>query len=126
MAQREWEPSLPWGVPRDTPPDAAPDRSGAVPWADAPPASHLYRFRYWDARDWPLIRKYGDFAGKSQLHVTFKEKDGSEGPEYWYFFADPDAGRAVFDKLAASPHPYSEVLLPLVIRAGVPYRRQSR
>lgn len=124
-----WDrPKYDWGRPKpDQPLTAGPSTTGDVPWEDAPTTSHIARFRFSDASESSFLRRFGEESGASQLSVVFKdEKSGGDGPEYVYFFADATAGRALLEKLRGSPHPYGEVLYPLVIQAGVPYRRVSR
>lgn len=128
MAGNTWTPRDPQGVARETPLNEAADETGDVPWEHAPPTSHISRFRFWDAREHKFIRKFGQQGGASQLHVVFRdEKLGGEGPEYWYFFADANAGANIFAKMQGSPHPYGEVLHPFVIKPKViPYQRESK
>lgn len=125
---------MPGGIGRPFPLNDAPSESGAVPWESAPATSHVSRFRFWDAREWSFLRNFGyrdgQFGvkgGASVLDVIFRdEKSGGEGPQYSYYFHDHGSGRTLYEKMLASPHPYGEVLYPLVVRAGVEYLRQSR
>ena len=108
-----WQPSMPGGI--DNPHVSAEDRGG-IAWQAAPDTSHTYAFRYYDAREHAFLRKFPGATGqgRSELHVKFRLKDGSAGPTYAYFFDSPDAGWEIFRKMQSSPHPYGEVLYPLV------------
>lgn len=98
-----------------------PEEAGAdlLAWTPAPATSHIWGFRYYDARD----PRFGLAEGRSQLQVRFREKGGGVSATYAYFFSSPEAGALIYDKLAGSAHPYGEVLHPLVIRPGAPYTR---
>lgn len=121
----EWSPSLPSGLARDTPLDTEPSASG-LPWQSAPGTSHVHSFRFYDARKYSFLRKFGDEAvkGQSQLQVRFKHpKSGAVQSEFWYFFPDHNAGLAVYDEMKAAAQP-GTVVNERLVKAGVPYRRQ--
>jgi hypothetical protein len=125
MANRTWNPSLPGGVPRDTPLDTSPSETG-LPWDRAPSDSHLWGFRFYDARKYSFLRRFGpsDLRGKSQLQVRFKDpKTGQPKSEYVYYFDNHDQGRAYFERMKAHSSP-GEVVQEL-IAAAIPYRKQG-
>lgn len=70
-----------------------------------------------------MLRRFpGALGPVSLLFVRFKdEKTGGISGEYSYGFSDPDQGQAIYDEMAASAHPYGEVLYPKVIKAKIPY-----
>lgn len=70
------------------------------------------------------MAEYNEVKGASQLQVIFKGANyEGEDDEYIYYFYDRYEGLEIANALAVSPHPYSEVLLPRVINAGIPYFR---
>lgn len=130
---RYWDPSYPFGVPKDPPLDPVSEDVGK--WELAPATSHCWGFRYVDARgggdESRLARRYGSLdkgygKGDSVLYVRFKDEgSGGVAAEYKYFFSDHDAGAAVFEELKAAAHPYGAVVVPRLIKGGVPYQRAS-
>jgi hypothetical protein len=93
-------------------------------WIYAPVTSHISRFLFTDARLNPEMAEYGPQGGASQLQVIFKGANyEGEDDEYIYYFHDPYAGLEIANAMATAAHPYADVLLPQVIRAGVPYFR---
>lgn len=110
----------------------APGSDGSnEPYTFAPATSHLYAFKYQDIRkpQYSFLRKFGTvFSAKlgenvSILTVIFRNNKGGSGARYAYGFSDHDLGQEIFNALASSAHPYSEVLLPRVRLAGIPYTR---
>lgn len=132
-----WSPKYEQGVPSDRPFNESP-QAMSEQWVMAPSTSHISRFMFTDARENSLLRKFGRrigeggssnpfSAGASELRVIFKKNDGSEDSEYVYWYNDHARGKDIFDRLKASPHPYSEVLHPeVVLNRSVPYQRVSR
>lgn len=133
-----WTPKYTFGIPSDRAFNAAPDADDGT-WVHAPATSHISRFKYVDARENSLQRRFGrrtgmgtsddnpHTSGASQLHVVFRGKDGQgETAEYGYFFDRHDWGADVFERMSSSGHPYGNVLYPDVIKGGVPYQRLSR
>lgn len=117
-------PSLPHGIPN---PNVSGNNPGGLAWTPTPSSSHIWGFRYYDVRLHGFLRKFPGAigAGRSELHVIFRDSN-TNGPvsyQYTYFFADPDAGQAIADRLGQSPHPYGLVLYPDVIKGGIPYTR---
>lgn len=98
---------------------------GSTPWEAAPPKSHVYRWRWFDNRVVKFLRKFPSpiGQGRSELHVQFRNEDGSPSSTYAYFFDSPEAGITILEKLRGSSHPFSEVVHPLLIVAKVPYTR---
>lgn len=98
---------------------------GSVPWEAAPATSHILRWRWYDAKQHKFLTKFPGATGqgRSELHVQFKDKQGGASSVYAYYFATPEAGATVVQKLRSSSHPYGEVLTPYVIRAGIPYTK---
>jgi hypothetical protein len=136
--KRYWEPAYDFGEKKDHPIDPAPTGDDAERWVEAPASSHCWGFRFIDARgasgESRFQRKFGSLResgrgygkGESLVFVRFRTKDGSGiEAEYQYRFADHEAGKTVFDNLCSSPHPYADVVLPKLIKAGVPYSRVS-
>lgn len=79
-------------------------------WVYAPASSHLSRFM--------LVED----DKEARLLVVFRGPGGQgEVSEYVYTFPSQEEGARVFALLRSSPHPYSEVLRPMVIAAGIPY-----
>ena len=91
---------------------------GNVAWFESPGTSHVWGWKFLDARLSPEI------GSASLLIVRFRTKSGGPGGGGEYSFADPDAGQAISDAMIASPHPYGQILYPKVIKGGVPYRRR--
>ena len=104
-------PKYDWGEPNDAGAGTARGRA----WQSGPAASGVHSFRFLDAD------QVG--RGRAELHVRIRRRSGSITPTYVYFFADGDEGRAVYEAMLASPHPFTEVLVPRVIKAQVPYTR---
>ena len=125
MAAPSWEPSLGFGIGRETPTDAEPSDTG-LPWDRAPADSHLWGFRFYDARKFSFLRRFGPDVtrGMSQLQVRFKDARGNPRSEYVYFFSDHDAGAGFFARMAAAASP-GEVVRDL-IAAGIPYQKQGQ
>ena len=125
MAEFTWTPSRPGGLPRDTPLD---DRAGetGLPWDQAPADSHLWGFRFYDARKFNFVRRWGpeETRGQSQLHVRFKSESGRPMSEYWYYFTDHDAGADYYARMKAAESP-GEIIQEL-IAARVTYRKQGQ
>ena len=120
-----YEPLLPHGLPNpgaDADPTA--DRGG-VAWDAAPAGSHVWGWRYYGVDEFPFLRRFPSAVGRgrSELHVAFKDGRGGKTNTFVYFFRSPEAGRAVLEKLRGSPHPFADVVKPLLIDAGVPYTR---
>lgn len=96
---------------------------GSVPWTEAPADSHLWGFRFHDARDSSFLRKFR--GNVSILSVRFKPPANNPGKgisEYEYEFTDPATGAAVFAAMAGHPDP-GELVHSELIRKGVPYRK---
>lgn len=93
----------------------------------APTTSHIYAWHWQDIRDpkYAFLRKFPGILGPvSTLIVVFRdEKSKGAGAKYGYGFADPDQGAAIVAAMRSSPHPYAEVFLPRVRKAGIPYTR---
>lgn len=82
-------------------------------WVFAPGPSHISR--------WMAVED--SQTGEFLLLVRFKTGKGAgEGRTYAYTFESFGSLDNIAELLQTSFHPYSKVLLPLVIRAGVPYR----
>lgn len=132
--QPKWEPKFPTfadeerAVHRAGPVEdvTAPDGSdGSVPWVEAPATSHLWGFRYFDAREHRFLRRF--FGGKSHLDLRFRPSGkGTAHSDYRYEFADPEEGERVFAALKASARPWSEVGRPELIGGKVPYHPIAR
>jgi hypothetical protein len=88
----------------------------------APASSHIHSWRFFDLRLYPdLPNVLG--AVVSLMFVRFRDKkSGGPSAEYVYGFVDPDVGQSVSDAMQASAHPYGTVLVPRVIKTGLPYR----
>lgn len=97
---------------------------GDEPWTMAPGESHIWGFRYFDIRKYPALGKFpGKLGPVSLLYVRFRGKKGVDiAAECQYGFANPDAGKAIFDAMAAAAHPYADVFLPRVRKAGIPFQ----
>lgn len=94
-----------------------PDR---VAWEQAPATSHLWGWRYLDIRVYDTSQYESQVGTASVLLVRFRDpKTGGYTSEYAYGYAHGDEGGAILESLRAAAHPYSGVLLPKVIRAGV-------
>lgn len=134
----EWEPKYPdFAAPTEGPlNDEASDQSRGGPWTEAPPDSHVARFRLTDARENSFLRKFGRGSvvgsggtghrdtGQSQLVVVFKATRYAPETQYTYYFADHDQGKRVFDAMAAAEHP-GEVVHAMLIRESVPYTKDA-
>jgi hypothetical protein len=120
-----WTPALEFGIPKESPLDTEPDERG-LPWVMAPADSHLWGFRFYDARKFSFLRKFGADVtrGKSQLEVRFKDAKGRLASEYTYYFDDHDRGLEFFEAMRSAAHP-GEVVQEL-IRQRVPYRKQAQ
>ena len=121
----DWGLDNPGATPRGTP-GTEEGYGGDLAWTAAPESSHIWGFRYYDVRRYSFLRKFpGRISqGRSELHVVFKdEKTGGRSMPYAYYFDNPDEGQAIADEMAASPHPYGEVLYPKVIQGKVPYTK---
>jgi hypothetical protein len=81
-------------------------------WVFAPDSSHMSR---WLAVSDPD-------SGSYVLMARFKERHGVESRTYVYFFPSIDELESVNERLRRSLHPYSSVMYPQVIQAGVPYQ----
>ena len=93
-------------------------------WLYVPVTSHISRFLWTDARLNPAMAEYGAMGGASHLQVIFKgENYEGESDEYVYYFNDHDRGLQIASELSRASHPYADVLLPMVIQAGIPYFR---
>lgn len=93
-------------------------------WIYAPVTSHISRFLWTDALLNPTLAEYNVMKGASQLQVIFKgENYEGEADEYIYYFYDREEGLRIGSELSRASHPYSDVLLPQVIQAGIPYFR---
>src|SRR4051812_19300903 len=102
-----WTPATDGGIPRETPLNDRPGTTG-LPWDRAPGDSHLWGFRFYDARQFSFLRRFGpdDTRGTSQLQVRFKHpKTGQPTSEYWYFFSDHDRGAEFYAAMKAAAHP---------------------
>lgn len=96
---------------------------GSVPWTKAPGDSHLWGFRFHDARAIRFLRRFR--GNVSLLTVRFKPPANNPGKgisEYEYEFADHEAGAAVFRAMVGHPDP-GEVVHAELIKKGVPYRK---
>lgn len=74
-----------------------------LPWHDAPAASHVESFRFYDQRKYRLL-------ATSEIHVRFKprqRKDGSVIPmtEYVYLIGDAVTASRIFFDLLGAEHP---------------------
>jgi hypothetical protein len=100
---------------------ADPTDTGGSPvgWERAPDSSHLWGFRFWDAREHRFLKTL--FGGESHLEVRFKPS-GKKATysDYRYVFADPDHGRRVFEAMKAADHP-GQVVHSELIGGNVPY-----
>lgn len=97
--------------------------SSNLPWFAAPAASHIWGWKFFDARIYANTADLTSLGPVSLLLVRFRNKDGSPGNAGFYGFADAAAGQAISDALEASGHPYGEILYPRVIKGGAPYRK---
>lgn len=98
--------------------------SSNLPWFAAPAGSHIWGWKFFDARIYANTAALSSLGPVSLLLVRFRNKDGGPSKDaYFYGFADPAAGQAISDALEASDHPYGAVLNPRVKKAGIPYAR---
>ncbi len=96
---------------------------GDEPWTAAPAGSHVHSFRWFPASKYPALVSFpGKLGPVSLLYVRFKDKEGGVAAECAYGFADESQGRSVFEAMAASQHPYSEVFNLRVRKANVPFQ----
>jgi len=96
---------------------------GSVPWTEAPADSHLWGFRFHDARTNSFLRRFR--GGVSLLTVRFKPPENNPGKgisEYEYEFANHEQGQAVFLAMANHPDP-GELVHSELRKKGVPYRK---
>jgi hypothetical protein len=116
-----YEPSLPFGIAN---PGVSEVDTGGIPWEEAPATSHCHSWRYYDTREHRFLKRFPSATGRgrSELHVRFKNEDGSP-PHYVYFFDSPEAGKTILEKLQGSPHPFKEVVHGLLIKGKVPYTK---
>lgn len=94
-----------------------------LPWFAAPEGSHIWGWKFFDARIYANTAALSSLGPVSLLLVRFRTKQGGPGAAGFYGFADAAQGQAISDALEASAHPYGEILYPRVIKAGVPYRK---
>jgi len=140
-----WNPKYPWGIPSDRQFNQQITPISDPGWVVAPITSHISRFKFEDARQNSLVRKFGRIIGEaelfgatpstgtnpfargaSQLSVIFKGPEGQgEVAEYQYYFPNHEEGASVYDSMVAAIHPYGTVLYPRVIEGGIPYQRIS-
>jgi hypothetical protein len=107
-------PRHPWGIENDG--DAVGPARGRA-WSLGPSKSGVHSFRL-------VPRSTGKAGGgRAELHVRIRRRDGSVTDAYVYFFDSESEARAIYSRLASSPHPFTEVLVPDVIQAKVPYTR---
>lgn len=128
--QDTWDPKFPdFALDREGAvgaPIQDPDREtggGSVPWTLAPADSHLWGFRFHDARQISFLRKFR--GNVSLLTVRFKPPKTDPGKgfsECEYEFADHETGAAVFRAMANHSDP-GELVHSELIRKGVPYRK---
>lgn len=110
-----YEPRREWGIGHDGDPAG---RAAGAPWVMGPPRSGVHSFRFLAARSTTALG-----GGATELHVRIRRRDGSVTPTYVYFFDRAEAGRRVYERMRASAHPFTDVLVPDVINAKVPYTR---
>lgn len=122
-----WEPQYEWGAKPETEFTSI-TPVGVGDWIITPSTSHIARFQFTDARESSFLSEIGPYDGASQLHVVFRDlKFGIETDEYAYYFQDHEFGANIAAQLASSPHPYGEVLYPLVrLNPTIPYTPLSR
>ncbi len=94
----------------------------------APDSSHIYGWKLADVRflspEQQAQQATGLLGSGSILYVIFRdEKSKGPGASYAYRFGDPEQAASVVEALRASAHPYAEVFLPRVRRAGIPYTK---
>lgn len=78
-------------------------------WVFAPAQSHISRWLAYEVDD------------EYYLLVRFKRKGGGETRTYSYRFSSSAEVASIDTAMKRSPHPYSAVLRPRVIQAGVPF-----
>ena len=120
-----YTPSLAHGLPNPFASAGPSEVTGTMEMTLAPSTSGLYGFRYYDAREHGLLRKFGPQRGKSQLQIIFRhKKTGGRGPDYFYYFTDHDLGESLFEELSESAHPFEDVFLPKIRdNPGIPYTK---
>lgn len=94
-------------------------RDGGAEWVRAPDSSHLWGFRFFDARQLKFLRTL--FGGESHLEVRFKPS-GKKATfsDYRYVFRDAAEGERVFEAMKAADHPGEVVHAELKLK-GVTY-----
>lgn len=98
--------------------------SSNLPWFAAPAASHIWGWKFFDARIYGNTASLTSLGPVSLLLVRFREKSGGPSKDaYFYGFANHDAGQAISDAMERSEHPYGQVLNPRVKKAGIPYAK---
>jgi len=115
-----YEPAHDWGLAN---PGGGVEAARGIAWETAPHSSHIHSFRWLDARRRArradVLSKLGQ--GRSELHVRFKRPNGGPTEVYVYFFANHAQGEAIYQRMKTSPHPFSLVLHPEVIKKQIPY-----
>jgi hypothetical protein len=128
---KTWTPSNPGGISRDTPLSTNPDQyGGTLPWDATPAGSHVSRTKFYDARKYSFLRRFGPerTRGMSQIHVRFRDPKGRETSEYWYFVADHAAAAEFYARMRAAEHPGALVpdLEALAKSSGGGYQKQGQ
>jgi hypothetical protein len=94
-----------------------------LPWFAAPATSHIWGWKFFDARVYANTADLTSLGPVSLLLVRFRDKAGAPGDAYFYGFSDAAAGQAISDAMEDSDHPYSAVFYPRVRKAGIPYAK---
>lgn len=109
-----------WGAAN--PGDGVSHAKGSA-WQYGPAQSGVHSFRFLDARQRERLTASPSpiGRGRSELHVRIRRRSGSVTGTYVYFFDDAETGAAVYERMLSSAHPFTQVLVPDVIKAQVPY-----
>lgn len=126
MATNTWQPQFPAfaDVPRSEGrsgpvADPASHEDGGAEWVQAPASSHLWGYRFFDARKLKFLKLL--FGGESHLEIRFKPSGRQTAyTTYRYVFKDAAEGERVFERLKAAPQP-GKVVHADLIGGGVTY-----
>lgn len=111
--------------------DEVRDEEDETPWLQAPATSNILEMKIADAtRPTETLTRAQQQTGTPApvvILIRFKPspygKSAGQVREYEYYFDSRSQGRAVWNELKSSPHPWGEVGYPRLVQARVPYQR---